>query len=257
VGSPPDDFSPNGQAWAFPPLHSIQQRESGYHRFIESIRKSARHGGALRIDHVMRFFRLYWIPDGEDAAHGAYLRYHADDLIRILALESVRQRFIVIGEDLGTLEPEVREKLGRFGILSYRLLYFEKGDQGDFRKPAECPERALVSATKHDLPTLAGFWTAEDIEARRIAGVLPDESSYRDRLEARDIEKQKTLDALRAEGVLPGWFPHCAREIPALTADLHNAIIGFLAAKPSMLLLVNWLTARTRRQVLIFTPLLF
>ena len=239
VGSPPDDFSPKGQDWAFPPLHSTRQRDSGYHRFIESIRKSARHGGALRIDHVMRFFRLYWIPDGVDAAHGAYVRYHAADLIRILALESVRQRFVVIGEDLGTVEPEVRETLNRFGVLSYRLLYFEKDARGEFRKPAEYPERALVSATTHDLPTLAGFWLGEDIEARRRAGVLPDEASYRDRLVARATEKQKMLDALFAEGLLPAWFPRSAREIPELTGELHNAIIGFLAATPSMLLAIN------------------
>jgi 4-alpha-glucanotransferase len=239
VGSPPDDFSPKGQDWAFPPLHSGRQRESGYHRFIESIRKSARHGGALRIDHVMRFFRLYWIPDGVDATHGAYVRYYASDLIRILALESVRQRFVVIGEDLGTVEPDVRETLNRFGVLSYRLLYFEKNARGEFRKPAEYPERALVSATTHDLPTLAGFWLGEDIEARRRAGVLPDEAGYRDRLAARAAEKQKMLDALFAEGLLPAWFPRSVPEIPELTGELHNAIIGFLAATPSMLLAIN------------------
>jgi 4-alpha-glucanotransferase len=239
VGSPPDDFSPKGQDWAFPPLHSARQRESGYRHFIESIRKNSRHGGALRIDHVMRFFRLYWIPDGVDAAHGAYVRYHAADLIRILALESVRQRFVVIGEDLGTVEPEVRETLDQFGVLSYRLLYFEKDARGEFRKRMEYPERALVSATTHDLPTLAGFWVGEDIEARRRAGVLPDEASYRDRLAARATEKQKMLDALFAEGLLPPSVPRSAREIPELTGELHNAIIGFLAATPSMLLVIN------------------
>jgi 4-alpha-glucanotransferase len=239
VGSPPDDFSPKGQDWAFPPLHPARQRESGYQRFIESIRNNSRHGGALRIDHVMRFFRLYWIPDGVDAAHGAYVRYHAADLIRILALESVRERFVVIGEDLGTVEPEVRETLDQFGILSYRLLYFEKDARGDFRKPAEYPERALVSATTHDLPTLAGFWLGEDIEARRRAGVLPDEAGYRDRLAARAAEKQKMLDALFAEGLLPPSVPRSAREIPELTGELHNAIIGFLAATPSKLLVIN------------------
>ena len=239
VGSPPDDFSPKGQDWAFPPLHSARQRESGYHRFIESIRKNSRHGGALRIDHVMRFFRLYWIPDGVDAANGAYVRYHAADLIRILALESVRQRFVVIGEDLGTVEPEVRETLHQFGVLSYRLLYFEKDVRGEFRKPAEYPECALVSATTHDLPTLAGFWLGEDIEARRLAGVLPDEASYRDRMATRAVEKQKMLDALFAEGLLPPSVPRSARDIPELTGELHNAIIGFLAATPSKLLVIN------------------
>jgi 4-alpha-glucanotransferase len=239
VGSPPDDFSPQGQDWAFPPPNRAQHRESGYRLFVESIRKNCRHGGALRIDHVMRFFRLYWIPDGADAAHGAYVRDHWDDLIRIVALESVRQRVVVIGEDLGTVEPEVRETLARFGILSYRLLYFEKDSHGAFRKSADYPRQTLVSSTTHDLPTLAGFWVHEDIEQRRRAGVLPDEAGYRAQLAARAAEKQKMLDVLFAEGLLPPGYPRSASDIPELTGELHNAVIGFLASTPAMLLLVN------------------
>ena len=239
VGSPPDDFSPKGQDWAFPPPNSARHRESGYRLFVESIRQNCRHGGALRIDHVMRFFRLYWIPDGDDAAHGAYVRDHWEDLIRIVALESVRHRVIVVGEDLGTVEPEVRETLARFGILGYRLLYFEKDGRGEFRRKADYPQQALVSSTTHDLPTLAGFWSCEDIEQRRRAGVLTDEASYRAQLAARAEEKQKMLDVLLAEGLLPPGFPRSASHIPELTGELHNAVIGFLASTPSMLLLVN------------------
>lgn len=239
VGSPPDDFSPKGQDWAFPPPNAQRHRESGYRLFIESIRKNCRRGGALRIDHVMRFFRLYWIPDAADATRGAYVRDYADDLIRIVALESVRQRVVVVGEDLGTVEPSVRETLARFGILSYRLLYFEKDQRGEFRSMHEYPEQALVSSTTHDLPTLAGFWTNEDIEARRKAGIFPNESTYRANLQARILEKQKMLDVLYREGLLPPGFPRSAYEIPELTGELHNAVIGFLASTPSMLLLVN------------------
>ena len=249
VGSPPDDFSPQGQDWAFPPPNAAQHRESGYRLFVESIRKNSRYGGALRIDHVMRFFRLYWIPDGADAAHGAYVRDHWDDLIRIVALESVRHKVVVIGEDLGTVEPEVRETLARFGILSYRLLYFEKDGQGAFRKPADYSRQALVSSTTHDLPTLAGFWIHRDIEERRKAGVL-DDAGYRAQRDGREVEKQKMLDALFAAGLLPAWYPRSARDIPELTGELHNAVIGFLASTPSMLLLVNQedLTKETAQQ---------
>jgi len=239
VGSPPDDFSPRGQDWAFPPPNAQRHRESGYQLFIESIRKNCRHGGALRIDHAMRFFRLYWIPDGADATRGAYVRDYAEDLIRIVALESVRQRVIVIGEDLGTVEPSVRETLAKFGILSYRLLYFEKDQRGEFRGGSQYPQQALVSSTTHDLPTLAGFWINEDIEARRRAGILPDEASYQAQLAARILEKQKMLDSLLRERLLPDWFPRSAREIPELTGELHNAVVGFLASTPSMLLLIN------------------
>ena len=106
--------------------------ETGYRLFVESIRKNCRHGGVLRIDHVMRFFRLYWIPDGVDATEGAYVRDRWEDLIRIVALESVRHQVVVVGEDLGTVEPFVREALARFGILSYRLFYFERDQSGRF-----------------------------------------------------------------------------------------------------------------------------
>ena len=173
VGSPPDDFSPKGQDWGFPPPCSDAHRDDGYRLFTESIRKNCRYGGALRIDHVMRFFRLFWIPEGTDATAGAYVRENYEDLIRILALESVRQRVVIIGEDLGTVEPFVRETLDRFGILSYRLFYFEKRADKTFKTFAEYPERALVSSTTHDLPTLAGFWTGEDIEARRARRHVP------------------------------------------------------------------------------------
>ena len=102
--------------------------------FAQSIRKNCKHGGALRIDHVMRFFRLFWIPEGKDASQGAYVLDYADDLLRVLALESVRNEVVLIGEDLGTVEPFIRERLRKFGVLSYRLLYFEKIG-GEFRSP--------------------------------------------------------------------------------------------------------------------------
>jgi 4-alpha-glucanotransferase len=239
VGSPPDDFSPKGQDWAFPPPNSEHHWETGYRLFVASIRKNCRHGGMLRIDHVMRFFRLYWIPDGSDATGGAYVRDRWEDLIRIVALESVRNKVVVVGEDLGTVEPFVREALAKFGILSYRLFYFERNESGEFRPFTEYPEQALVSSTTHDLPTLAGFWKNEDIEARRRAGVLGDEENYRGQLAARASEKQKMLDLLFASGLLPPSVPRRAEQIPELTGELHNAVIGFLASTPSQLLVVN------------------
>ena len=198
VGSPPDDFSPKGQDWGFPPPNAARHREDGYRLFAESIRKNCRHGGALRIDHVMRLFRLYWIPDGCDATQGAYVRERSEDLVRILALESVRNQVVVVGEDLGTVEPAVRETLARFGILSYRLFYFEKNERGEFRRYDEYPRQALVSSTTHDLPTLAGFWVGADIEARRAAGMHRRRDAIARRFDDRAREKQKMLDVLFA-----------------------------------------------------------
>jgi 4-alpha-glucanotransferase len=237
VGSPPDDFSPKGQDWAFPPPNAARHREDGYRLFVESIRKNCRHGGALRIDHVMRLFRLFWIPDGSDATSGAYVRDRNEDFVRILALESVRNQVTVVGEDLGTVEDAIRDTLARFGILSYRLLYFEK-DSAEFKPFDKYPAQALVSSTTHDLPTLAGFWVGDDIEARRAAGLI-DEESLRRQSETRRQEKQKMLDVLFRLGLLRADLPRQANAYPELTPDLHNAIVGFLARTPSELLAIN------------------
>jgi 4-alpha-glucanotransferase len=238
VGSPPDDFSPKGQDWAFPPPNASRHRADGYRLFAESIRKNCRHGGALRIDHVMRLFRLFWIPDGGDATNGAYVREINEDFVRILALESVRNQVTIVGEDLGTVEPTVRETLARFGILSYRLFYFEKKQNGEFKPHTDYPSQALVSSTTHDLPTLAGFWLGADIEARRHAGMI-DEPSYRLQWEGRRDEKQKMLDALFRLGLMREDLPQRADDYPEMTGELHHAVVGFLALTPSILLAIN------------------
>jgi 4-alpha-glucanotransferase len=239
VGAPPDDFSPDGQDWSFPPPNSEHHRRTGYELFADSIRKNARAGGALRMDHVMRFFRLFWIPDGWKATEGVYVRDYQEDLLRILALESVRNRVVLIGEDLGTVEPEVREELERFGVLSYRLLYFERADGGRFRLPNEYPKQALVSVATHDLATLAGFWKGMDIEARRKAGLLTEERAYKAQLAERARDKQRLLETLIELSLLPDWFPRQATALPELTGELHNAVVGFLVSTPSMLMALN------------------
>src|SRR5215472_3663811 len=187
----------------------------------------------------MRFFRLFWIPDGMEALEGTYVRDRFEDLLGILALESVRNEVLIVGEDLGTVPDEVREALHRYGILSYRLLYFEQDRNGRMRKPDEYPRDALVSATTHDLPTLAGFWLGRDIEARRSACLLPDDATYHQMLADRAKEKQKTLDVLLELNLLPDWVPRNAKDVPELTGELHNAVVGFLSSTPSKLMVLN------------------
>ncbi len=239
VGAPPDGFSPKGQDWSFPPPHHEHHRRNGYRLFAESIRKSARHGGALRLDHVMRLFRLYWIPDGFEATEGAYVLDRHEDLLRVLALESVRQQVLIVGEDLGTVEPYMREGLARFGILSYRLFYFERDQQGDFLSPGEYPVQAVVSSTTHDLPTLAGFWSFRDIEQRRDLGLLIDEASYHQMLEERRGEKRKMVESLVRGGFLDEELAAGAAGSVELSGELHSAITGFLASTPSLLMTLN------------------
>ncbi|MBS1827148.1 MAG: 4-alpha-glucanotransferase [Acidobacteria bacterium] len=250
VGSPPDGFSPEGQDWAFPPPNARKLREDGYRFFIDSIRANSRHGGALRMDHVMRLFRLYWIPDGLPAKQGAYVRDFAEDLLHILALESHRGKFFLVGEDLGTVEDRVRKSLDRHRILGCKVLFFEKHPDGRFRKPAEYDRHALVSSTTHDLATLAGFWTNRDIEARRNAGLLPDGESYQRQIAERVADKQALLDVLHELGLLPAGFARRASDLPELTGELHNAIIGFLVRTPSIVMVLNQedLTKETEQQ---------
>ena len=239
VGSPPDDFSPTGQDWAFPPPNTLAHRDNGYRLYRESIRKIVKLGGALRIDHVMRLFRLFWIPDGYTPADGIYVRDNATDLLRILALESVRSENVVIGEDLGTVTDEIREALARFGILSYRLFFFEKNHQTKaFKNSYEYPKQALVASSTHDLPTIAGFWKFRDIEARVIAGLV-DQGGYWAQIEDRKREKQHMLDVLHEEQLLPHWYARDAAQVPEVDGDLHNAVVGYLAQVPSMILLLN------------------
>jgi len=199
---------------------------------VATIRAAVRHGGALRIDHVMRLFRLYWIPDTVDAGSGAYVGDNWEDLIRILALESVRNQFFVVGEDLGTVEPWVREALARFGILSYRLLYFERGEWGRFKRPNDYPRQSLVSTTTHDLATLAGFWTGVDIDARHNAGVL-DDAGYHNSKHSRDEDKNRLLEALRETHALPdGDFWQWSDRV-------RDGCLEYLAESPAMLLAIN------------------
>ncbi len=132
-------------------------RAARYQPFIETIRAMIRHAGGLRIDHVMGLFRLFWIPRALGTKGGSYVRTRADELMGIVALESLRAKAFIVGEDLGTVEPGVREKLAEYRMLSYRLLYFEPHD------PPAYPELALSSVTTHDLPTIAGLWTGFDV----------------------------------------------------------------------------------------------
>ncbi len=239
VGSPPDDFSPNGQDWGFPPPNTERHREDGYRLFAESIRKNCRHGGALRIDHVMRLFRLYWIPDGCDATRGAYVKERGNDFVRILALESVRNRVVVVGEDLGTVEPEVREELARFGMLSYRLFYFEKNAQSEFRPHGEYVRQALVASTTHDLPTLAGFWIGADIQVaargRACWMTLPGAANWK----RAPSKNRRCWMCCSAKDCCAPDLPRSAAEYPELTGELHHAVAGFLALTPSQLLAIN------------------
>lgn len=170
VGAPPDTFNVLGQTWGLPPFDPWRLRARHYKPFIDIIRAALRHAGGLRIDHVMGLFRLFWVPDGVPAASGTYVRYPADDLLDLLAIEASRAGVPVVGEDLGTVEPGVRRRLRARNVLSYRLVWFEDG------RPGRYPRRAMSAVTTHDLPTVAGMWSGADLAAQRAAGREPNQA---------------------------------------------------------------------------------
>jgi len=225
VGAPPDDFSVNGQNWGFPPIIPEGLKNSGYEIFIQAIKKNMKYGGALRIDHALGMFRLFWIPAGMHASYGAYLKYPTEELLRIIALESIRNKTIVIAEDLGTIGENVRETLLRFRMLSYRLLYFERNyPDPSFSRPEKYPDMALCSVTTHDLPTIYGYWSGRDIEAKKRLGVFPDEASLQSYINERERDKALLFDALKSEGAIKSDQPDFE-----MTPELCLGIYEYLA----------------------------
>lgn len=191
VGAPPDEFNTQGQDWGLPPFVPWKLRAAGYEPFIQTIRAAFRNCGGLRIDHVMGLFRLFWIPNGVSAAKGAYVRYNPDEMLAIVALESERAKAYVVGEDLGTVEEGAREKLGAHGVLSYRLLWFEKDG------PETYPREALSALTTHDLPTVAGLWTGSDLKKQSELGLKPNEKGT-----AEIVDRLKTSAELKSNAPL-------------------------------------------------------
>ena len=171
VGAPPDMYNQQGQDWSQPPWRPDALARAGYRPYREMLRTVLRHAGAIRIDHIIGLFRLWWIPEGCGARDGAYLRYDHEALIGILCLEAYRAGAVVIGEDLGTLEPWVRDYLSDRGILSTSVLWFER-EGGAFRPPEQYRRLTLATVTTHDLPPTAGYLAGEHVELRERLGLL-------------------------------------------------------------------------------------
>jgi 4-alpha-glucanotransferase len=238
-GAPPDAFAPEGQNWGLPPINPIALRPSRYELLIQLLRKNMRFGGAIRLDHVMALCRLFWIPQGKSATEGTYVHYPFEDLLSIIALESVRSKAVVIGEDLGTVPDWVRDQLAKAGVLSYRVFYFERRGDGTWKLPNEYPQQALAVVTTHDLPTLSGFWSGEDIQVRAGLGAFPDDTARRQAWDERQRDKGRMLAALKQEALLPNGLSEDPALVPAMTPALCQAIHVYLSRTPSWLVLAN------------------
>lgn len=239
VGAPPDDFNLHGQNWGLPPFIPAALREAAYAPFIATLRAGMRHAGALRIDHVMGLMRLFWVPPGLSAAHGAYVLYPLEDLLGILALESQRNQCVIIGEDLGTVPEAVREAMTRYHILSYRLLYFAKDERGSFLPPQAYPSQTLAALSTHDLPTISGFWLGRDLQERAELGLFPTQELRDNQILGRGQDRARLLFALERTGLLPQDMTTDPASCTEMTPELSRALHRYVARSPARIMLVQ------------------
>jgi 4-alpha-glucanotransferase len=204
VGAPGDAFNQQGQDWNQPPWHPQRLADVGYAPYRDMVRTILRHAGGLRVDHIVGLFRLWWVPDGFVPAAGTYVRYDHEALIGILALEAYRAGAVVVGEDLGTVEPWVRDYLRARGILGTSILWFERDWDagGAILDPQRWRELCLASVTTHDLPPTAGYLTGAHIDLRDKLGLLT--RSVEEERAVDEEERRQWIAYLRDSGLLTG-----------------------------------------------------
>ena len=235
IGAPPDVLGPLGQSWGLPPLSPEQLYKSGYQPFIELLQSNMSNCGALRIDHVMALLRLWWVPEGASANCGAYIYYNVHDMLNILALESVRNQCLVIGEDLGTVPDGMDVLLKDAGVYSYKVFFFEQAEDGGFISPSHYTQQAMATLSTHDMPTIKGYWHCDDLYLGRSLGLYPDQEVLNKLLRDRVECKQKILDSLHGHGSLPEYFSRDANTT-GMDQILNFSLQKHLAAGNSSLL---------------------
>jgi 4-alpha-glucanotransferase len=240
VGAPPDEYNQKGQDWGLPPLIPERMREEKYRSFIQILRQNMRHAGALRMDHVMGLMRLFWIPPGLPPSQGAYIHYAVDELFGILALESQRCGCLIIGEDMGTVPPAVRERLNRWGVYSYKVFFFEKEAPDRFVPPDHFSELAAVAVSTHDLPTLTGFWQSRDIAVRTDLDLYPNPELRERQINERALERQGILYLLQHHGLLPEGMVADPDTVPEMTPELILAVHRYVARTRSKVFMVQF-----------------
>ncbi|MGN9812521.1 4-alpha-glucanotransferase [Micromonospora sp. BQ11] len=231
VGAPPDEFNQLGQDWGLAAWRPDRLAATGYAAYRDMLRRVLRHAGGLRVDHVAGLWRLWWVPPGAGPAEGTYVRYDADAMLGILALEAHRAGAVVVGEDLGTVEKAVTHGLRERNMLGSTVLWFARDDDGGFLPPARWPRTALATISTHDLPTAPGFLSGEHVRVRAELKLLArDVTAERERAEA---DRRELIAMLRAEKLLPE--PLEGAETPS-DEDVVTALHAALAASPTRLL---------------------
>jgi len=231
IGAPPDPLSLQGQDWGLPPINPVALQDADFLPLRELLSTLMRDAGAVRMDHVMGLMRLYWQGRGG----GTYVQYPLDAQLAVLRVESHRHRCMVIGEDLGNVAPAMREAMARHDLFSYRPLIFERLEGGALKPPAQWHRQALAVVTTHDLPTLAGFWAADDIATHRRLGWLNEGDDQVRAMLSRAQDRTQLLAALHQAGLLPEGITIDAQSAPQMTPELSAAVHGLLATTASQL----------------------
>ncbi|GLQ55564.1 4-alpha-glucanotransferase [Devosia nitrariae] len=240
IGAPPDYFSANGQDWALSPLSPVVLLGDGSGHYRDLVSDSMRYGGALRIDHVMGLHHLFLVPEGQSPAAGTYVRYPMGQMLSDVAAASHRHRTIVIGEDLGNVPRGFRQIMSAVGILSYRILYFERHDDA-FAPPDLYPRDALCCLSTHDLPTFEGWWRGDDVRLRHEHQLIGAEA-MEEQLTQRALDRNQLCGTLARAGLLTEADTAAAAAASSdtsLPAALLVAIHRYIASTPSRLLAVR------------------
>lgn len=239
VGTPPDADHASGRDWGFAPPHPERLREVAYRPFIAVLRANMRHNGALRVKHAAGLARRFWLPAGASPGEGAYVSYPAADLLGIVALESQRNRCLVIAEDLGTLPDAARQAFAEVGLLSCTQLQHQRDGGGGFAAPAAYPAQSLVVASTPEGPTLAAFWEGRDLDARKAQGTFDSDEQRQAEIVRRSQDRAQLLFALEREGLLPPAATVSPLSLPAMTDAFARALHVHLARSPARLLTVR------------------
>ncbi|HUP89293.1 MAG TPA: 4-alpha-glucanotransferase [Longimicrobiales bacterium] len=230
AGAPPDPFFTRGQNWGFPPMHPVRMREDQYRYWRRVLQTQLRYAGMLRLDHVMALHRLYVVPQGAEASEGAYVRYPSEELYAVITLESARHDAVVVGEDLGTVPPEVRKSMGEHGVKRMYVVQFEANLDGE-NPLSEIPREAVASINTHDMPSFKAYWEGHDAELRHELGLID-----KDGVKAATQEREKLTKALTRQ-----------LSTQRSTPDALRSTLKHLAQSPADIVLLNlediWLEA--------------
>ena len=237
IGAPPDAMNALGQNWGLTPMNPISLKKQGYQPLVKALRSNMQYAGALRIDHILGLMRQYWVAPGMGADEGIYITFPLNDILSIIALESRRNECIVIGEDLGNVPDGFTDIMMASGLLSFKVMFFERWESGLFKRPASFPEQSIATISTHDLPTLAGWWIGNDLQWREKLELYPTEEAGEQDRNARADERKMLIAALTDLNVID--MNNLPTQSPAsMNTELNIAVQKYLATASSHLQLI-------------------